>query len=163
MTIHFTADRGDARLRLDQVLVRRVSEVSGLSRAQAQRWIADGLVSIDAVPAGRSSARVREGAAVEVTLPASSRLREAPQPEALPLDVLYEDEHLLAVNKPAGMVVHPSFRNTSGTVLNGVTVDEAYGYAYRYKYYRTDLPSLAQNGSTVPVDGEARHVPTEWR
>jgi 23S rRNA pseudouridine1911/1915/1917 synthase len=120
LTIHFTADRGDARLRLDQVLVRRVTEVSGMSRAQAQRWIADGLVSVDRAPAARASIHVREGAVVEVTLPASSRLREEPGPEPIPLDVLFEDDDLIAVNKPAGMVVHPSFRNATGTLLNGV-------------------------------------------
>src|SRR4051812_22980992 len=91
-----------------------------MSRAQAQRWIADGLVSVDQTRAARSSIHVREGATVEVTLPPSSRLREEPRPEALPLDVLYEDEHVIAINKPAGMVVHPSFRNASGTLLNGV-------------------------------------------
>jgi 23S rRNA pseudouridine1911/1915/1917 synthase len=120
LTIHFTADRGDARLRLDQVLVRRITEVSGMSRARAQRWIADGLVSVDQTPAARASIHVREGATVEVTLPLSSRLREAPRPEPVPLDVLYEDEDLMAIDKPAGMVVHPSFRNASGTLLNGV-------------------------------------------
>jgi 23S rRNA pseudouridine1911/1915/1917 synthase len=120
LIIRFRADRGDARLRLDQVLVRRVIEVSGISRALAQRWIADGLVSIDQTPAARASIHVRDGAAVEVTLPASSPLREAPAPEEIPLDVLYEDDDLMAINKPAGMVVHPSFRNTSGTLLNGV-------------------------------------------
>ncbi len=102
------------------MLVRRITAVSGMSRAQAQRWIADGLVSVDRARAARASVHVREGAAVEVTLPASSRLREEPRPEALPLDILYEDDDLMAVNKPAGMVVHPSFRNVSGTVLNAV-------------------------------------------
>lgn len=43
-----------------------------------------------------------------------------PVPEPVPLDVLYEDEDLIAVNKPAGMVVHPTYRNVSGTVLNGL-------------------------------------------
>ncbi len=43
-----------------------------------------------------------------------------PVPEPVPLDVLYEDEDVLAVNKPAGMVVHPTYRNVSGTVLNGI-------------------------------------------
>ena len=102
------------------MLVRRVTEVSGMSRAQAQRWIADGLVSVDQARAARASIHVREGAAVEVTLPAAAKLREAPRPEAVPLDVLYEDDDLMAINKPAGMVVHPSFRNASGTLLNGV-------------------------------------------
>jgi 23S rRNA pseudouridine1911/1915/1917 synthase len=43
-----------------------------------------------------------------------------PLPEPLPLDVLYEDDDLMAVNKPAGVVIHPTYRNTSGTVLNGI-------------------------------------------
>ena len=63
---------------------------------------------------------VREGTAVEVALPHQSRMRERATPEQVPLDVLYEDDALMAVNKPAGMVVHPSFRNPSGTLLNGV-------------------------------------------
>ena len=120
MTIHFTADRGDARLRLDQVLVRRVTEVSGLSRARAQRWIADGLVSVDETPAARASIHVREGAAIQVMVPSTTRLRETPLPEPVPLDVLYQDDDLMAINKPAGIVVHPSFRNPTGTLLNGI-------------------------------------------
>jgi len=120
LVIHFTADRGDARLRLDQALVRRITQVSGMSRARAQRWIADGLVSVDRTPAGRASMHVREGTAVEVALPNQSRMRERATAEPVPLDVLYEDDALMAVNKPAGMVVHPSFRNPSGTLLNGV-------------------------------------------
>jgi 23S rRNA pseudouridine1911/1915/1917 synthase len=120
LTIHFTADRGDARLRLDQVLVRRITQVSGMSRALAQRWIAEGLVSVNRTRAARASIHVREGAVVEIALPDLLHLREQPRPERMPLDIVYEDHALLAVNKPAGMVVHPSFRNPSGTLLNGV-------------------------------------------
>jgi 23S rRNA pseudouridine1911/1915/1917 synthase len=120
LVIHFTADRGDARLRLDQMLVRRITQVSGMSRSRAQQWIAEGLVSVNRTPAGRSSMHVREGTAVEVALPVRSRVREHAMAEPVPLDILYEDETLMAVNKPAGMVVHPSFRNRSGTLLNGV-------------------------------------------
>lgn len=120
MVIYFTADRGDARLRLDQVLVRRITQVSGLSRSRAQRWIEEGLVSVNRTPAGRSSMHVREGTPVEVALPTRSRLREHATAEPVPLDILFEDDTLMAVNKPAGMVVHPSFRNRSGTLLNGV-------------------------------------------
>jgi len=91
-----------------------------MSRAQAQRWIAGGLVSVDRTRAARASMHVREGATIEVTLPASSRLREEPQPEPIPLDILYEDGDVIGINKPAGMVVHPSFQNATGTLLNGV-------------------------------------------
>ena len=120
MIIHFIADRGDSRLRLDQALARRVTDVSRMSRTRAQAWIADGRVTLDGVPATRASMRAREGAAVVLKLPDGTPLRETPRAEELPLEILYEDDDLLAVNKPAGMVVHPSFRNVSGTVLNAV-------------------------------------------
>ena len=63
---------------------------------------------------------VREGTAVEVALPLRARVRQRATAEPIPLDILYEDDALMAINKPAGMVVHPSFRNPSGTLLNGV-------------------------------------------
>jgi 23S rRNA pseudouridine1911/1915/1917 synthase len=91
-----------------------------MSRSCAQRWIAEGLVSVNRTPAGRPSMHVREGTAVEVALPLRARVRERATAEPVPLDILYEDDALMAVNKPAGMVVHPSFRNPSGTLLNGV-------------------------------------------
>jgi 23S rRNA pseudouridine1911/1915/1917 synthase len=116
----FTADRGDARLRLDQALVRRVGRDVRLSRTQAQQWIGAGLVALDDRPARRSSQSVPEGALVVVTLPADTVRRSAPEAEALPLDVLYEDEHLLAVNKPAGVVVHPTYKHASHTLINAV-------------------------------------------
>jgi 23S rRNA pseudouridine1911/1915/1917 synthase len=118
--IHFVADRGDARLRLDQVLVRRVTDITRMSRSRAQEWIEAGSVSVDGAAARRPAIRVREGAVVEIDLPDSAEQRVRPQPEARDLDVLYEDEHLLALNKPAGIVVHPSYKNTSGTILNAV-------------------------------------------
>lgn len=116
----FTADRGDARLRLDQALVRRVGRDVRLSRTQAQQWIGAGLVDLDDRPARRSSQSVPEGARVVVTLPADTVRRSAPEAEALPLDVLYEDEYLLAVNKPAGVVVHPTYKHASHTTINAV-------------------------------------------
>lgn len=116
----FVAGRGDSRLRLDQVVALHVTHVSRMSRTVAQRWIEHGCVAVDGVPARRSSRRVRTGAAITVTPPASAPLRQAPQPEPLDLDVLYEDADLIAVNKPAGMVVHPSYRNATGTLLNGL-------------------------------------------
>ena len=119
-TIQFTADRGDARLRLDQVLVRRITDVTRMSRSRAQGWIEAGAVLVDGSVAPRPSIRVREGAFVEVALPDDSELRARPQAESGPLQLLYEDDHLLALDKPAGIVVHPSYKNTSGTLLNAV-------------------------------------------
>ena len=56
----------------------------------------------------------------EVPKPFQSNDRRRPQPEEGPLEVIHEDEHLLAIDKPAGIVVHPTYKNTSGTVLNAV-------------------------------------------
>jgi 23S rRNA pseudouridine1911/1915/1917 synthase len=118
--IQFVADRGDSRLRLDQVLVRRVSDVSRLSRSVAQHWIECGAVTVDRVTSTRPAARVREGATVEVALPSSARRRVRPAAEAGTVDVLFEDDHLLIANKPAGIVVHPSYKQAGGTLLNAV-------------------------------------------
>lgn len=118
--IHFVADRGDARLRLDQVLVRRVVDVTRMSRSRAQAWIEAGCVFVDGSPAARPAIHVREGAAIEIALPDSAEPRMRPAPDDRALDVLYEDEHLVAIDKPPGFVVHPSYKNASGTVLNAV-------------------------------------------
>ncbi len=126
----FFADRGDARLRLDQVLVRRVTGVTHLSRSVAQRWIAAGAVTVDGRAAQRPSDRVREHASIEVALPEGTILRSVPEPEDSPLDILYEDAALIVINKPPGVVVHPTYKRLSGTLLNAVlghvrTVDAA--------------------------------------
>lgn len=117
-TIHFSADRGDARLRLDQVLVRRVLEISRMSRSAAQQWIGAGAVCVDGRVVRRSSARVREGARIDVTPPPGTVRRTTPEPEPGDLRILYEDESFVAVDKPAGVVVHPSYKQHSGTLLN---------------------------------------------
>ena len=116
----FTADRGDARLRLDQALVRRVGRDLKLSRTQAQQWIDAGLVELDGQPARRASQPVADGTVVVVTLPVGAVRRTAPEPEERALEVLFEDEHLLAINKPPGVVVHPTYKHPSQTLLNAV-------------------------------------------
>lgn len=119
-TFQFIADRGDSRLRLDQVLSRRVTSVTHMSRSVAQKWIEAGAVAVDGRRAQRSSDRVREHAIITVAFPAGTVLRSVPEPEAGSLDILYEDDTLIAINKPPGMVVHPSYKQLSGTLLNAV-------------------------------------------
>ena len=102
------------------MLVRRVTIVSRLSRNVAQRWIEAGIVTVDGRLARRPSDRVREDASIAVALPPDSTLRSVPEPEDAPLDILFEDEYLIAVNKPAGVVVHPTYKRLSGTLLNAV-------------------------------------------
>ncbi|MFO0682550.1 MAG: RluA family pseudouridine synthase [Sandaracinus sp.] len=102
----------EARERLDRVVSTHFPEQS---RAEIQRWIEAGNVLVDGSLATASS-RVREGATVDVT-PLAPRTTEA-RPEDIPLAILYEDEHLLVVDKPAGLVVHPAPGHASGTLVN---------------------------------------------
>ena len=118
--VQFIADRGDARLRLDQAVVRRVGRDLKLSRTQAQQWIDAGFVELDGRPARRASQPVADGTVVVVTVPDGTVRRSPPAPEELALEIVYEDEHLLAINKPPGVVVHPTYKHTSKTVLNAV-------------------------------------------
>jgi len=117
-TFQFIADRGDSRLRLDQILARRVTSVTHMSRNVAQKWIEAGAVTVDGRLAKRASERVREHAAIDVAFPPETVLRSVAEPEPGALEILYEDEALIAVNKPAGVVVHPSYKQLSGTLLN---------------------------------------------
>lgn len=108
-------DEDEAGLRLDLFVVRRGV---GSSRAQIQRLIAEGEVRVNGEPA-KPSTRVSEGDHVWVRLAnVDSPLTAFPEP--LPVPVLYEDQDLLVVNKPKGMVVHPAVGSPSGTLVNAL-------------------------------------------
>jgi 23S rRNA pseudouridine1911/1915/1917 synthase len=111
-------DRGDARLRLDRLLVARLPDAAGLSRTRLAAWIREGRVEVDGVPATRAAQRLRPGQAIALDLP-----EPPPRPhlaEARPLAVLFEDDALLAIDKPAGLVMHPTRRHPSGTLMNAL-------------------------------------------
>ena len=118
--LSFVADRGDAGRRLDQVVVRRVTEVSRLSRTTAQRWIENGAVEVDARIVTRPSTTVAEGASVRVTIPSGAPRRTRPAAQPGSVEVVHEDDDLLVISKPAGVVAHPTYKQTSGTALNGL-------------------------------------------
>ena len=110
-TIHvIQADEGK---RLDIYLSRQLA----LSRSFVQKLITGNLVTINGEHA-KVSRRVREGDVLAVTIPAPKR--EEVLPEDIPLDVLYEDDDIIAVNKPRGLVVHPASGNWSGTLVNAL-------------------------------------------
>ncbi len=102
--------------RLDKLLTSIAPE---FSRAHLQGLIADGRVQVEGKVSSIASARVKAGWRVQVEMvpPAQDM---AFRPEDIPLDIVYEDEHVLVVNKPAGLVVHPAAGNWSGTLLNGL-------------------------------------------
>ncbi|MGE0393102.1 MAG: RluA family pseudouridine synthase [Vicinamibacterales bacterium] len=116
----FTADRGDLALRLDQSLLRHLTDVPRISRTRVQRWIDEGLVTVNGRPASRASSGVAPGDTVSVGGDEVMAERARPRAEAQALDVLFEDDSLLALNKPPGVVVHPSYKHAAGTLFNGV-------------------------------------------
>jgi 23S rRNA pseudouridine1911/1915/1917 synthase len=82
-------------------------------------WITDGFVTVDGKPA-KSTKDTVYGDEKIVILPQPAPEDEAFKPEAMELNIVYEDEHLIVINKPAGLVVHPGAGNWSGTLLNGL-------------------------------------------
>jgi 23S rRNA pseudouridine1911/1915/1917 synthase len=115
----FRADLGDARERLDRVLVRRLGDLPRLSRTRVQDWIAAGWIRVNGRAVARPSRRLAIGDAVEVALPpAPARVR--PVAQEMALAVLYEDDELVALDKPAGLVVHPAHGHRQGTLVNGL-------------------------------------------
>jgi 23S rRNA pseudouridine1911/1915/1917 synthase len=130
-----TATRGDAGRRLDLVLRRYLADVRTATRTRVQAWIEQGHVSVNGTPVRRTARRVAFGDTLAITVPHDlarrtragivgrdpmAPERQAMAPEDVPLEVLYEDDHLLAVDKAAGVVVHPAYRNTAGTVMNAL-------------------------------------------
>jgi 23S rRNA pseudouridine1911/1915/1917 synthase len=114
-----TTDRGDVGVRIDRVLLRHLSSLPGISRNRVQRLIDGGAVSVNGCAVTRAAARIGAGDVIAIELPARTA-RPAVQAEDLPVDVRYEDDDLLVVNKPPGLVSHPAIRHSSGTLLNAL-------------------------------------------
>jgi len=112
-------DRGDHGVRVDRVLLRHLRNEQGVSRNRIQKWIDAGDVLINGAAPARAAWRVQKGDELRIGVAEHAR-REKPRAESIAIEVLYEDDDLLAVNKPAGLVVHPSYRNTTGTLINGL-------------------------------------------
>jgi len=107
--------REHAGMRLDQTLVALLPDYS---RARLQHWIKKGLVTVD----GRTVVRPREkmlgGEKIELEAQLDDQVECRPQP--IPLEICYEDDSMLVVNKPAGLVVHPAAGNPDGTLQNAL-------------------------------------------
>ena len=101
------------RLRLYQAAAQLFPEYS---RAKLQAWIKSGELRVDG-QAGKAAARVAPGALIEIN---AQQTQIASGPEAIPLDVRFEDPDFLVVNKPAGLVVHPGAGNPTGTLMNAL-------------------------------------------
>jgi 23S rRNA pseudouridine1911/1915/1917 synthase len=111
-----TADAQHHGARLDKCLATWIPE---LSRSYLAQLIQDGCVKLSGTLALKPAIKVSAGQVVEIELrptPAANAFRAEP----VPLNIVFEDDHLLVINKPAGLVVHPGSGNWSGTILNGL-------------------------------------------
>ena len=101
-----------------QRLDKALAEASGLSRERVKALMGEGRVTLDGKPAAQASFKPAAGAAFEITIPAVAP--DEAQPEDIPLSVVFEDEHLIVIDKPAGLVVHPAVGNYEGTLVNAL-------------------------------------------
>ncbi len=104
--------------RLDKAVSRDVPEEATLSRTRLARLIDEGALAVDGVVIRDPKARVDAGAVITVTVEEASDSHIGP--EDIPLEVIYEDDDLIVINKPAGMVVHPAPGTPSGTLVNAL-------------------------------------------
>lgn len=124
----FTVDPGQEPMRIDRWLMHRIAHAS---RTRIQAAIEAGSVLVNEKPT-KSNYKVKPKDHIRILLPEEPRDTEV-YPENIPLDVVYEDDDLAIINKPAGMVVHPGAGNPSGTLVNALV------------YYFGQLPVKAEN------------------
>lgn len=111
---HTTVEASHAGERLDHYLSE---QIANQSRSAVQKWINDGLVLVNGSQC-KSSLKLKAGDEVSATIPEPEPVDI--KPENIPLDILYEDQDLLIVNKPKGMVVHPAPGHYTGTLVNAI-------------------------------------------
>lgn len=111
----FVADKGQQPLRIDKFLLDRIANTS---RNKLQLAAKSGYIMVNREPV-KQNYRVKADDVVTVELPHPVREFEL-IPEAIPLNIVFEDEHVVIVNKPAGLVVHPGYGNYTGTLVNGL-------------------------------------------
>jgi 23S rRNA pseudouridine1911/1915/1917 synthase len=121
-------DKGQSLLRIDKFLTDRLPNVS---RNKIQEAIEAGFVMVNGKPT-KANYKIRPLDLITVSMPEPPRDTEV-KPENITLNIVYEDEHLLVVNKPAGMVVHPAYNNWTGTLVNAL--------AYHFQH----LPTMQGN------------------
>ena len=154
-TIRLVVPREAAGARLDRFLASTLSAMEdGPSRSELQRWIEHGGVTVDGV-VKKAAEKLREGSRIAVE-PEAPPPTEALAEEGIEFDVLYIDDAVIVLNKPAGLVVHPARGNRTGTLVNGllargvfdppdgdVDVDERPSYSVRAPTTPPASPDIA--------------------
>ena len=132
----FIIDPGQAPLRIDKFLFDRMQKVS---RNKIQEAAQSGYVLVNG-EAVKANYKVKPGNIITIAFPNPKEQRPGVVPEEIPLDIRYEDQDVMVIHKPAGMVVHPGVGNYSGTLVN----------ALAFHLSRTDLPVKEGNQSDRP-------------
>lgn len=114
-SITYRVEKDDQHLRLDKYLAGKSSD---LSRTRIKDLIQVGLVFINGQVTSDVALRIKEGQIIQITIP--PLIDPTPAPQNIPLDILYEDDDLIVINKPAGLVVHPAPGNPEGTLVNAL-------------------------------------------
>jgi len=135
-TLNFTAAPEDAGKRLDAFLAEKIE---GWSRSRLQKLVADGDALVNDKES-KASYKIRANDAIEVEL--TELQTEEFEPEDIALDIVYEDEYLAVINKPAGMVVHPGAGVSSGTLANAL--------AYKFKIQNSKFK--IQSGDSEQIE-----------
>ena len=140
--------------RLDLILLTAYPDQS---RSRVQEWIQHGLVTVDGKSTTRPGMRLRGGETIGVRRPAMDAASDLP--EDIPLDIVFENEDVIVINKPPGMVVHPSAGHASGTIVNailghapdlaGVGGERRPGIVHRLDRDTSGLLVVAKNESTL--------------
>lgn len=152
-TLQFAAEDAPAE-RLDKFLVKQLPE---FSRSRLQSLIKDGQVTVDGDVVTKTGALVEPGSRVAVKIPAPQSTEIVP--EAIPLLIIFENESLVVVDKPAGMVVHPAAGHSQGTLVNavlahapdmeGVGGEQRPGIVHRLDKDTSGLILIAKNDATL--------------
>lgn len=157
----FTVGADETGIRLDVFLAKH----TGLSRSRIKHLIIDGYLAIESGKPSKPSYPVEKGDVIEITIP----LVEEPDflPENIPIDIIFQDEHIIVVNKPAGMVVHPGRGNITGTLvsallyhcksLSGVGDRMRPGIVHRLDMDTTGLIVVALNNESHRILSEMIH------
>lgn len=145
--------KGSGAIRLDKFLT---AQLLGYSRSRLQAMIKQGHVWVNGLPARKAGQMLESGARVLVQLPPPETTELLP--ESIPLEIVFENKDLIVVNKPAGMVVHPSAGHSSGTLvqavlahapdIEGVGGERRPGVVHRLDKDTSGIILLAKNDST---------------
>lgn len=114
-TVTLLVEEEQAGTRLDRFLSEQLTD---LSRTRLKSLIESGCLSIGGETAIDANHRVKAGATLSLTIPPP--VDDQPVPQDIPLDIVFEDSHLVVLNKPSGMVVHPGAGNPDGTLVNAL-------------------------------------------